>query len=63
MPIPKPRFGGILDVPVTRPKFDSLITAPSVEVLSADDVLLPDEAVEIVSEMMEMIVRRTTSSA
>ena len=52
MPIPKPRFGGILDVPVTRPKFDSLITAPSVEVLSADDVLLPDEAVEIVSEMM-----------
>ena len=52
MPIPKPRFGGILDVPVTRPALDSLITVPSVEVLSPDDVLLPDEAVEIVSEMM-----------
>lgn len=52
MPIPKPRFGGILDVPVTRPTIDSLITVPSVEVLSPDDVLLPDEAVEIVSEMM-----------
>ena len=52
MPIPKPRFGGILDVPVTRPTIDSLITVPSVELLSPDDVLLPDEAVEIVSEMM-----------
>ena len=50
-PIPKPRFGGILDVPVARPAVD-LVTVPTVEVLSPDDVLLPDEAVEIVSEMM-----------
>ena len=52
MPIPKPRFGGILDVPVSPPSIDSPVTAPAIEVLSPDDVLLPDEAVEIVSEMM-----------
>ena len=50
-PIPKPRFGGILDVPVDRPSVD-FVTAPTVEALAPDDVLLPDEAVEIVSEMM-----------
>lgn len=50
MPIPKPRFGGILDVPVKRPS-NGFNTLPTVEVLS-EDILLPDEAVEIVSEMM-----------
>ena len=50
-PIPKPRFGGILDVPLSHPSVD-FITAPTIEVLSPEDVLLPDEAVEIVSEMM-----------
>lgn len=51
MPIPKPRFGGILDVPVERPSLD-FANSPTVETLSPDDVLLPDEAIEIVSEMM-----------
>ena len=51
LPIPKPRFGGILDVPVSRPAMD-FVNVPAVEVLSSDDILLPDEAVEIVSEMM-----------
>jgi hypothetical protein len=50
LPIPKPVFGGILDVPVTRPSIEP-IARPS-KPLSADDVLLPDEAVEIVSEML-----------
>jgi hypothetical protein len=48
LPIPKPRFGGILDVPVDRPSLEPL-ARPTV--LADDDVLLPDEAVEIVSEM------------
>ncbi len=50
LPIPKPVFGGILDVPVSRPTIEP-IARPS-KPLSADDVLLPDEAVEIVSDMM-----------
>lgn len=50
LPIPKPRFGGILDVPVTRATIDPV--SSSATVVSADDVLLPDEAVEIVSDML-----------
>ena len=50
LPIPKPVFGGILDVPVKRPTIEP-IARPS-NPLSADDVLLPDEAVEIVSDML-----------
>ena len=50
LPIPKPMYGGILDVPVARPSADP-IPVPTT-MLSADDVLLPDEAVEIVSEML-----------
>lgn len=50
LPIPKPMFGGILDVPVTRPTIEPM-PAPSIP-LSVDDVLVPDEAVEIVSEML-----------
>ena len=50
LPIPKPIFGGILDVPVTRPSVEA-VARPLVP-LSADDVLLPAEAVEIVSDMM-----------
>jgi hypothetical protein len=50
-PIPKPRFGGILDVPVARPSVD-FVTSPTIEELSPEEVLIPDEAVEIVSEMM-----------
>jgi hypothetical protein len=50
LPIPKPRFGGILDVPIDRSAVEP-IARPSTT-LSAGDVLLPDEAVEIVSEMM-----------
>lgn len=50
LPIPKPVFGGILDVPVTRPTVEPM--APSTKPLSADDILLPDEAVEIVSDML-----------
>ncbi|HKP68320.1 MAG TPA: hypothetical protein VJV05_03485 [Pyrinomonadaceae bacterium] len=50
-PIPKPRFGGILDVPVARPSIDIGIPPP-IEEISPEYILLPDEAVEIVSEMM-----------
>ena len=50
LPIPKPRFGGILDVPITRPAIEPI--ALPTTLISADDVVLPDEAVEIVSEMM-----------
>ena len=50
MPIPKPRFGGILDVPVSRSPVEP-IGRPTTT-LSAGDVLLPDEAVEIVSDML-----------
>ncbi|PYT01488.1 MAG: hypothetical protein DMF63_01170 [Acidobacteria bacterium] len=49
-PIPKPRFGGILDVPIQAEPVEPI--ARPTTVLTADDVLLPDEAVEIVSEML-----------
>ena len=50
LPIPKPRFGGILDVPVNRPSLEAIPTP--VHALSPDDVLLPSEAIEIVSDML-----------
>lgn len=50
LPIPKPRFGGILDVPIELSAIEPI--ARPTTTLSAGDVLLPDEAVEIVSEMM-----------
>ena len=50
MPIPKPRFGGILDVPVARSPVEPI--ARPTTTLSAEDILLPDEAVEIVSDML-----------
>ena len=50
-PIPKPRFGGILDdVPVEGSPIEP-IARPTIT-LSAEDVLLPDEAVAIVSDML-----------
>ena len=52
LPIPKPRFGGLVDVPVTRPSLDSLVERTSRRsVIAATMYCLPDEAVEIVSEM------------
>lgn len=50
LPIPKPRFGGILDVPIQRSPAEP--TGRPTTTLTADDVLLPDEAVEIVSDML-----------
>ncbi|MEP6704971.1 MAG: hypothetical protein ABJB34_09210 [Acidobacteriota bacterium] len=50
LPIPKPRFGGILDVPIGQPSAEA--TGRPMTVISADDVILPDEAVEIVSDMV-----------
>jgi hypothetical protein len=50
LPIPKPRFGGILDVPIDRSAVEPI--ARPTTTLSDGDVLLPDEAVEIVSEML-----------
>lgn len=50
LPIPKPRFGGVLDVPIGRQAAEP-VPKPGAA-LSADEVLLPDEAVEIVSEML-----------
>lgn len=50
LPIPKPIFGGILDVPVSRPTIEP-ISRP-LTALSAEEVLVPDEAVEIVSDML-----------
>ena len=54
MPIPKPRFGGILDVPISQPTVAESIGSIGrpATALAPDDVLLPDEAVEIVSEML-----------
>ena len=54
LPIPKPRFeGGVLDVPVARPTAEFVsVASASAPTISADDILLPDEAVEIVSEMV-----------
>ena len=49
LPIPKPVFGGILDVPVARPTLEPL---PKPATLNDEDVLVPAEAVEIVSEML-----------
>ncbi len=50
LPIPKPVFGGILDVPVKRPTIEP-IARPAIA-LSDEDVIVPAEAVEIVSDMM-----------
>jgi len=54
MPIPKPRFGGILDVPISQPTVAESIGSIGrpATTLAPDDVLLPNEAVEIVSEML-----------
>lgn len=51
LPIPKPVFGGVLDVPipVVRPSIEPVLRA---EDLSDDAVELPAEAVEIVSDML-----------
>ena len=48
LPIPKPVFGGILDVPVARPTIEPMIPTP----VSDDVVVIPAEAVAIVSEML-----------
>lgn len=49
LPIPKPVFGGILDIPVSRPTVEAPIHKPS----AADDaIVIPAEAVEIVSDML-----------
>lgn len=50
-PIPKPRYGGILDVPVVSKANSIPIARPAAE-LSSDDIILPAEAVEIVSDML-----------
>lgn len=50
LPIPKPRFGGILDVPVVRHSPGPLGT--SVTTLDPNAVLVPDEAIEVVSDMI-----------
>ena len=50
-PIPKPRFGGILDdMPVEGSPVEPI--ARPTTTLSAGDVLIPDEAVAIVSDML-----------
>jgi hypothetical protein len=49
LPIPKPVFGGILDVPVARPTIEPLAQSPA---MGDDDVIIPAEAVAIVSEML-----------
>src|SRR4030095_12961294 len=50
MPIPKPRFDGFLDIPIPHTPIEP--TARPTTTLSDDDVMLPDEAVEIVSDML-----------
>jgi hypothetical protein len=51
-PIPKPMYGGVLDVAVvTRSNSMPAIARPAAE-LSSDDVVLPAEAVAIVSDML-----------
>ncbi len=50
LPIPKPVFGGILDVPVARRTIDPIVRPDSG--LEYDEVVLPAEAVEIVSDML-----------
>jgi hypothetical protein len=50
MPIPKPVFGGILDIPVSRPANDP---PPHRSAPVVDDMIeIPAEAVEIVSDML-----------
>lgn len=49
LPIPKPVFGGILDVPVSRPTIEPLSKRAA---SNDEEVLVPAEAVEIVSEML-----------
>lgn len=50
VPIPKPRFGGILDIPISRTSADS---PPNLDFTDIDDaIVLPAEAVEIVSDML-----------
>jgi hypothetical protein len=48
LPIPKPVFGGILDIPVSRPTIDP----PVRKTVPDDAIVLPAEAVEIVSDML-----------
>ncbi|MEP7149598.1 MAG: hypothetical protein ABI857_12020 [Acidobacteriota bacterium] len=50
LPIPKPRFEGVPDVPIQLSVIDP-IARPTTPV-SAEDVLLPDEAVAIVSDLV-----------
>jgi hypothetical protein len=51
-PIPKPRYGGLVDVPfVVQGNSMPAIARPAAE-LSPDDVVIPAEAVEIVSDML-----------
>jgi hypothetical protein len=51
-PIPKPMYGGVLDVQVvTRANSMPAIARPAAE-LSSDDIILPAEAVAIVSDMI-----------
>lgn len=50
LPIPKPVFGGILDVPVSRRPVDTIVKPDAV--IADDEVLLSAEAVEIVSDML-----------
>ena len=50
LPIPKPVFGGILDVPVSRPTIEPMLPQPAA--LPDDVVVIPAEAVEIVSDML-----------
>ncbi len=50
-PIPKPMYGGVLDVQVVTRMNSKPIARPAIE-LSPDDVLLPAEAVAVVSDMV-----------
>jgi hypothetical protein len=49
LPIPKPVFGGILDIPVSRPTIEAPIHKPTA---TDDAIVIPAEAVEIVSDML-----------
>lgn len=49
LPIPKPVFGETLDIPVSRPKIEPI---PPPIPIGEDDVVIPAEAVAIVSEMV-----------
>jgi hypothetical protein len=50
-PIPKPTYGGILEVSVVSRTNSKPVARPAME-LSADDVVIPAEAVAIVSDML-----------